>query len=152
MVRPHRLSVAALIAVFVLGVFAAVPAAANSTAQPLPYTQNWSNTNLITTANVWSGVPGVVGFRGQDLTTTVGVDPQTVLGESAVANDVHVLDDQTIPNLTNGGTAEFELADPVVAIQASDTSEAPYLLFHLDTTGNRVLVKDVSSLALWTLN
>ena len=31
--------------------------------------------------------------------------------------------------------AEFELADPVVAIQGSGTADAPYLLFHLDTTG-----------------
>ena len=72
MVRPHRLSAAALIAVFLLGVFAVIPAAANSTAQPLPFTQDWSNINLITTANVWSGVPGVIGYRGQDLTTTTG--------------------------------------------------------------------------------
>jgi len=96
MVRPNRHSAAALIAVFLLGAFAATPAAANSTAQPLPFTQNWSNSNLITTANVWTSVPGVIGYRGQDLTSTTDVDPQTVLGESTVANDVHVL-----PNLTN---------------------------------------------------
>ena len=57
MVRPNRLSVSTLIAVFVLGAFAAIPAAANSIAQSLPFTQNWSNINLITTANVWTGVP-----------------------------------------------------------------------------------------------
>ena len=82
MVRPRRLSGAALTAVFLLGVFAAIPAAANNTAQPLPFTQNWSNAGLITVANNWSAVPGVIGYRGQDLTTAPGVDPQTVLGES----------------------------------------------------------------------
>ena len=135
MVRPHRLSGAALTALFVLGVFTAIPASANSTAQALPFTQNWSNVGLITVANNWSGVPGVIGYRGQDLTAAPGVDPQTVLGESSAPFEVQVVDDQTNTALTNGGTAEFELADPVVAIQGHDTSEAPYLKFHLDTTG-----------------
>ena len=135
MVRTRRLSRAAFTAVFVLGVFTAIPATANSTAQTLPFTQNWTNSSQITVANNWAGVPGVIGYRGQDLTSAAGVDPQTVLGESIVANDVHVLPDLTNPAVTNGGTAEFGLTDPVVAIQASDTSEAPYLKFHLDTTG-----------------
>src|SRR5262245_15002020 len=103
MVRPHRLSAAAIAAVFVLGIISAIPAAANSTAHALPLTQNWSNATQITVANNWSGVPGVIGYRGQDLTLAAGVDPQTVLGESTVANDVHVLPDLTNTAITNGG-------------------------------------------------
>jgi hypothetical protein len=52
---------------------------ADNTAQPIPFFQNWSNVNLITAANDWSGVAGIVGYRGDDLTTATGTDPQTIL-------------------------------------------------------------------------
>ena len=42
---------------------------------------------------------------------------------------------QTNPGITNGGVGEFELTDPVVALQGSGTADAPYLLLTLDTTG-----------------
>ena len=51
----------------------------NSIPQPLPFSQNWTNTNLITTTDVWSGVPGIIGYRGDDLTTLINTDPQTLL-------------------------------------------------------------------------
>ena len=35
------------------------------------------------------------------------------------------------------GVAEFELADPVVAIQGSATASAPHLVMSLDTRGAR---------------
>src|SRR5688572_1347111 len=57
-----------------------IPSAhADSSAQALPFSQNWTNTGLITTSDNWSGVPGIEGFRGDTLTSTTGVDPQTVL-------------------------------------------------------------------------
>ena len=135
MVRRHRHTVPALIAVFLLSLVTIIPASANNTAQALPYSQTWSNTGQITVADDWSGVPGVIGFLGQDITTSTGTDPQTLLGDSRVAGDVDV-----IPNQTNTGDherrrREFEIADPVVALQGSGTADAPYLLFHLDTTG-----------------
>ena len=134
MVRRHRYTVPALIAVFVLSVVAIVPVAANNTAQTLPFAQDWTNTNLITVNDNWSGVPGVTGFRGQDITTGVDIDPQTLLGESTLAGDLDV-----IPNLntlvTNGGVGEYHLTNPVVGLQADGGSDAPYLLLHLDTTG-----------------
>ena len=49
---------------------------ADATYQPLPFTQDWANTGLITTNDDWAGVPGIMGFRGDNLTTTTGVDPQ----------------------------------------------------------------------------
>ena len=90
MVRRHRHAVPALIAVFVLSVVAIVPVAANNTAQALPFAQDWTNTNLITVNDNWSGVPGVTGFRGQDITTGVDIDPQTLLGKSTLAGDLDV--------------------------------------------------------------
>ncbi len=109
------------------------PAFADATPQALPFTQNWTNIGLITANDDWSGVPGIVGFRGDDVTTATGVDPQTLLGEGTVVVDVNA--NQTNPSTFNtGGPAEFEIADPVVALAGSGTADAPYLQFHLSTT------------------
>jgi predicted extracellular nuclease len=46
-----------------------------------------------------------------------------------------VIANRTNPNtLTDGGVAEFEITDPVVALQGSGGADAPHLLFFLDTT------------------
>jgi len=97
--------------------------------------QNWSNPGLITANNDWSGVASITGFRGDDLTTATGADPQTITGTSTVVN---VIANQTNPNTnTSGGIAEFAIANPVVALQGSGTADAPYLSFYLDATGRR---------------
>jgi hypothetical protein len=57
------------------------PALADGTAQALPFAQDWSNTGLITTSDDWSGVPGILGYRGDGLTSVTNVDPQTVLAD-----------------------------------------------------------------------
>lgn len=107
----------------------------DAAAQTLPFAQNWSNIGLITTGDDWSGVPGVIGYRGDGLAATMAVDPQTVLA----ADDPGVVDvnaNQANPNtFTTGGVAEFHITDPVVALQGSGTARAPYLKFHLNTTG-----------------
>jgi predicted extracellular nuclease len=113
-----------------------VPAAADTNAQPLPFAQSWSNTGLITTANDWSGVPGIIGYRGDAMVGATGVDPQTVLADGA-GTPVNVLANQPNPNtLTTGGIAEFDtLADPAVALQGSGTARAPHLVVTVNTTG-----------------
>lgn len=110
---------------------------ADSTAQTLPFTQNWTNTGLITANDNWSGVTGIEGFLGQDITTGTGVDPQTLLTTSSVANDLDVIANQAAPNtLANGGVAEFDgIANPTIALNGSGTADAPYILIHLNTTG-----------------
>jgi DNA/RNA endonuclease G (NUC1) len=108
-------------------------ARADSTAQNLPFSQNWTNTGLITTNDNWNGVPGIIGYRGDGLVSSTGVNPQTVLTESTVVN---VIANQANPNtLATGGVAEFEIANPVVALQGSGTARAPYVQFHINTTG-----------------
>ena len=42
---------------------------------------------------------------------------------------------QTSTGFTTGGVAEFELANPVVALQGSGTADAPYLRLAVITTG-----------------
>lgn len=113
-------------------------AVADSTPQALPFTQNWTSTGLITANDNWSTVPGVEGFLGQDITTSTGVDPQTLTGTSALANDLDVVANQANPNTaTFGGVGEFEIANPVIAIAGSNTADAPYVLINLNTTGQQ---------------
>ncbi len=132
--RVGRLLVAAASASLLLA--AAGPAHANTTPQSLPFSQNWSNTGLITTDNNWSGVPGIVGYRGDDLTTTLDTNPQSVTRDGS-ATPVNVKANQTNPNtLLIGGLAEFQITDPTVALQPSTTADAPHLVFYLNTTAS----------------
>jgi predicted extracellular nuclease len=141
MVRPNRHSVAALVSAFLLSLFTIIPASANNVAQPLPLTQNWTNQSLISASDDWSGVLGIEGYLGQNITTGIGTDPQTLLTTSSVASDLDVTANVTNTAVTNGGVVEFHtsappgLSDAVVALQGSGTADAPYLLFYLDTTG-----------------
>ncbi len=101
------------------------------------FTQDWTNTGLITTNDNWANVPSIVGYRGDDLTTATGTDPQTLLAEApgVTAPVVNVIANQTSTANTTGGVAEFELTNPVVAFQGSGTADAPNLVIYLDTTG-----------------
>lgn len=104
------------------------------TGQPLPFSQNWTNTGMITVDNDWSGVPGIIGYRGDDLTTAVGADPQNILTDGSTT-PVNIIANQTAPDLyTSGGNVEFELANPVVAFQGSGTADAPNIVVSIDTT------------------
>ena len=112
------LGFAAVLVVLVL--VGALPAAANTTPQTLPFSQNWTNTGLITVANDWSAVPGIIGYRGDAMVGATAVDPQTVVADGS-ATPVNVMANQTNPNTnTTGGIAEFDtLANPVVAFTPS---------------------------------
>jgi len=134
--RPTRLRAIACAALLASAATWPGFALADEVAQRLPFVQNWAAAALPATADDWSRVPGIVGFRGDALATTTGVDPQTVLGTGTPR--VHVLVNQTAPNtLTTGGVAAFTLADPTIALQGSGTARAPHLVIHLDTRGQR---------------
>jgi uncharacterized protein len=124
-------------AVTVLAVVLCAPSGAygDMIAQTLPFAQNWTNTGLITTDDNWSGVPGIVGFRGDGLTTAENVNPQTILSPDS-SGVVDVKANELNPaTFTSGGVAEFQLSNPVVALQGSSSANAPYLRLHLNTTG-----------------
>jgi uncharacterized protein len=116
---------------------------ADTSPQTLPFSQNWANNGMITANDNWSGVPGVEGFLGQDITTATGTDPQTLITTSVVAGDLTVLANQTNTAITNGDVGEFHTtsqagapgADSTIALQGSGTADAPYVLLHLNTTG-----------------
>lgn len=129
-----RLGGAAVFAAMLL--FASPGAAsANQTPQALPFNQDWSNAGLITVNDNWTGVAGIEGFLGQDITTGTGADPQTLVTSSALATDLDVIANQATPNTnTSGGVAEFAISNPTIALQGSGTADTPYTLITLDTT------------------
>ncbi len=99
------------------------------------FTQDWTDTALIATDDDWSSVPSIIGYRGDNLTSATAVDPQTVVADGT-STPVDVNANETNPNtFTTGGVAEFELSNPVVALNGSGTADAPFLLIHLNTVG-----------------
>jgi len=109
---------------------------ANSSAQTLPFNQDWTDGNLIVANDDWSLVPGIVGYLGTGLTSSTGVDPQTILApDDPGVEDVNA--NQTNPNTyTTGGVTEFAITDPVVALAGANTNaNAPYLKLSINTTG-----------------
>lgn len=100
------------------------------------FSQDWSNTGLISANDDWSSVPSIMGFLGDtNAGSPTGVDPQTYLSASMGAVDV--IANQANPNsVTAGGVAEFDtLADPTVAFQGSGTADTPGLVLYFDATG-----------------
>jgi predicted extracellular nuclease len=101
------------------------------------FRQDWSDKTIISANNDWSGVPSIVGFLG-DYTSgsPSNVDPQTLTGMNSTT--VNVFANQTNPTTFNsGGVAEFDIANPTIAIQGSGTADAPYLVLHLDARGRQ---------------
>jgi len=112
---------------------AAASAAADTSPQLTPFGQQWDNANQITTLNDWSGVPGIIGYRGDDLTTTLGADPQSIVADGSTT-PVDVLPNQTDPAATSDpGLAEFEINDPNVALFATALADAPQIVVRVST-------------------
>jgi hypothetical protein len=103
---------------------------------PTPFAQDWSDTGLITVDDDWSKVPAIVGYRGDGLAGEPGTDPRTVLADGS-ATPVDVAANRSDPGALGvaAGVAEFDLEDPVVAIQGSATASAPQLVIAIDTRG-----------------
>ena len=126
----------AMICTIGVGYLASSKVEANNTAQTLPFSQNWTNVALITADDDWSGVPGIVGYRGDDLNTTIGVDLQTVVADGSTT-PIDVNANRSDPDtFTSGGLVEFDgIANPVVAFQGSGTADIPHMVIYLNTTG-----------------
>jgi hypothetical protein len=103
----------------------------------LPFLQAWSDAGLIARDDDWVGVAGVVGQRGDGLTVEAGVDPRAVVADGS-GTPVDVNANETDPRAVGlaAGVTEFELPDPVVALQGSATAAAPHLVLSLDTRGH----------------
>lgn len=97
--------------------------------------QDWSNTGLITGNDSWTNVPSIQGFLGDtNAGSPTAVDPRTLTDANSGAIDV--IANQTNPNtLTNGGVAEFHIANPTVALNGSGTADAPGIVLYLNAAG-----------------
>jgi hypothetical protein len=103
----------------------------------LPFTQAWSDTGLISRDDDWSGVAGVVGHRGDGLTAAAGADPRLVVADgSGTPLDVNANEPDPLAVGLAAGVSEFQLPDPVVALQGSATAGAPHLVLSIDTRGH----------------
>jgi endonuclease I/methionine-rich copper-binding protein CopC len=104
-----------------------------------PFSQNWTNTGLITVNDNWSAVPSIEGFRGDNPAVGVGVDPRTVV--AFVVSPLNVTaNNADASNFLSGGIIEAEsgsdvAGNPTVAFQGSGTADAPYILLRLNTSG-----------------
>lgn len=120
----------------------------NNAAQPLPFTQNWTDNGLITANDNWSGVLGIEGYFLNSTASPTGVDPQTILddtfGGAATTVDLDVIANLTDTTNTSGGVGEFhttsqttpsDMTNSVVGLQGSGTADAPFLLININTTG-----------------
>jgi hypothetical protein len=123
------------------------------TATSPPLAQSWSDTGLIATDDDWSRVPAIAGLRGDGMVAEPGVDPRTVLAAGS-ATPLDVTANRTDPGAVGlaAGVAEFELANPTVAIAGSATAAAPHLVIALDTRGRsgiavRSVLRDIDGSA-----
>jgi hypothetical protein len=133
--------------------FALLLALASTLAAPPPLLQSWADTGLVAADDDWSGVPAFVGYRGDGLVAEPGIDPRTVLADGS-STPVDVNANRTDPRAVGlaAGVTEFELDDPVVALQGSATAGAPHLVLSLDTRGRadvsvRLALRDVDASA-----
>src|SRR6187549_2877472 len=118
--RSHVIT-ALTITVALLVIIVCFSVSADSTPQTLPFSQNWTNTGLITTDDNWAGVPGVIGYRGDDITTVTGTDPQTLLSDGTTT-PVDVIANLTVTTNATGGIQELEITDPTIAFHGSGTA------------------------------
>jgi hypothetical protein len=96
------------------------------------FSQDWTNTGLITTNDLWTSVPSIQGFFGADASTTAtGTDPQTILVDFS---ELDVIANQSATTISNGGVAEFEITDPVIAFQGSGSADYPNIVIYLNGT------------------
>lgn len=100
-------------------------------------TQDWTNTSLISVADVWSGVPSIIGYQGNDPALALDNRNPSDIVSGTIGFSVDVIPNLTSVANTSGGVGEFEIANPVVALQGSAGADHPFLLFHLNTTGRQ---------------
>lgn len=117
--------------VFLLFVFSSVFA---QTPQPLPFSQDWTNTAQITANDNWSGVPGIIGYLGSGLASATGVNPQTILVDGT-STPVDVNANITTTFFATGGVSEMEITNPTIALQGSGTARAPFILIGINSLG-----------------
>jgi uncharacterized protein len=136
-----------IVAVMAVGAGGTPAARAGNDYQTVPYSLVW-NENHVVAENNWSSAPGITGYTGADdnlsgTTRGVGYDPQLVVedltaGQTPVvhANELN----QGSPTPETYAIVEFHpttggLTKAMISMHANSKFDAPFLLFHLNTTG-----------------
>lgn len=110
-------------------------AAADPSPRPLPFAEDWTSTGLLFADDEWGAIRAVMGFRGDGLASGEGIDPRLVLVDGSTTPIDVTVDQRNPDTLVIGGVAEFELANPTVALQGSGVAAAPHLVLYLNTSG-----------------
>lgn len=99
------------------------------------FTQDWTDTGLITANDDWSGVPSITGFLAE-ASSASSFDPAGYTTDAGLTLDVVANQAATA---TNGGVVEVQnsIANPSVAIQGSGGADVAGLIFYMDTTGRQ---------------
>ena len=110
-----------------------------------PLLQDWTDIMLLNNVDDWTQVVAIEAFSGAGLAPVPGTDARTILADNPIGS-LRIAPNQADPiTSTADGVAEFELANPTVALRGSDTASAPNLVIHVDTTqgcaGKAVSVK-----------
>ena len=127
------------------------PAALAQTAQPLPFSQNWTNTGLITADNDWSGVPGIIGYRGEGLTSTTRRRTRRPSSSTRSATPFNFANNRRRrARRPRAASTSSTIANPVVAFQGSGTADAPHLVIRVVTTGSTTSASATTSATLTT--
>jgi hypothetical protein len=99
-----------------------------------PLREDWTDTSRINADDDWTQIAGIEAFSGDTLAPVPGTDPRLILADNP-NNPLDVKANQTNPaTSTAEGVAEFEIANPVIALKGSDAFSAPNLVIHLNTT------------------
>jgi hypothetical protein len=116
------------------------------------FSQNWTNTGLITASDDWSGVSSIQGFSPNDVlfndANAASIDLQTRLSDVTTAQKVIANEPST--SLGSAGVAEFQITNPVVALRGSASNDTPYLQIFIESTGRSNItlsyrVRDIDS-------
>lgn len=113
----------------------------NMTSGNLSFSVNPATVNQITSNDDWSAVNSVEGYMGQNLTSTHGVDPQTILHTEFAGNQLpnsptNVAANKGNPSAFNaGGLAEFDSGTYLALGFQGNVQANPYMVFYLNTTG-----------------
>jgi VCBS repeat-containing protein len=111
------------------------------------FVQDWTDTGLIATTTTstdpantgWANVPSIVGYLGDILTSTTAPATDLTTQTGAALGSFNVFANQTAPTFSSGGVAEFQLANPTIALQGSGTADVPSVVLYLDATGRQGL-------------
>lgn len=99
-----------------------------------PLNENWTNISRINVDDDWANVVAIEAFNGAGLTVPPGNDPRLVLADNP-AGTLDVKANETNPaTSTAEGVAEFHIANPTIALRATDAAPAPNLVIHINTT------------------